>query len=77
MVAAYLMKQTGKPADVVLREINSVRRGVQPNMGFLRQLDVYEECGHVLSLEKEPYRRWLLSKYGTYATCKWRQSSVI
>ncbi|KAJ3599314.1 hypothetical protein NHX12_033277 [Muraenolepis orangiensis] len=58
LVVVYLMTVTGRGWVDCLRAVRAARPCAGPNLGFLRQLDEYE------NLELAQYRTWWTERYG-------------
>jgi hypothetical protein len=59
MVAAYLMQRFNIGVEEALLRIKDVRH-VDPNLGFLEQLQVFLDCNFVANSTKAAYRHWRL-----------------
>ncbi|KAJ5765291.1 hypothetical protein N7520_004850 [Penicillium odoratum] len=64
MVVAYLMRKFRLPRDDIMKYVE-VKQHINPNPGFMRQLEFWEECGHQMwqdwleTIPKAPYKTWL------------------
>lgn len=75
--AAYLMYKNQWPMEKALKMIESVRKSIGPNPGFLAQLKIWERCK--MSFSAETYRNIYLFVPGMYdADSKtiWRQPVI-
>lgn len=59
MVAAYLMQRFNIGVEEALLRIKEVRH-VDPNPGFLEQLQVFLDCNFMANPTKAAYRHWRL-----------------
>ncbi|KAJ8093301.1 hypothetical protein PM082_020787 [Marasmius tenuissimus] len=58
VLAAYLMQSRRINPTAALKIIQTRRPRVMPNYGFLKQLDVFAECGYQPSSENPSYLCW-------------------
>ncbi|KAJ3067308.1 dual specificity phosphatase 12 [Podochytrium sp. JEL0797] len=61
-VAAYLMRSLNIGAEEAVASIRTKRDCVDPNEGFISQLEIYKRMGCKLNVESSDYRRFLLSQ---------------
>lgn len=63
VVVAYLMHKFRKNTLDALSQLREARGVCEPNLGFMRQLDLYEKMGCPDSVEQHPeYQRWLYAR---------------
>ncbi|KAF6751546.1 protein-tyrosine phosphatase-like protein [Ephemerocybe angulata] len=58
VVAAYLTKTRGMGVMEALDYIKSRRKEIHPNYGFLKQLQIYVQCGYAFKPKDPTYRSW-------------------
>ncbi|KAH6908151.1 protein-tyrosine phosphatase-like protein [Coprinopsis sp. MPI-PUGE-AT-0042] len=58
VVTAYLMKTRGIDPQTALRYIKDRRPQIQPNYGFIKQLEAFEKCNYTSKTSHPAYRRW-------------------
>ncbi|KAF9262197.1 phosphatases II [Marasmius fiardii PR-910] len=58
VLAAYLMQSRHLTPTAALRILQKSRPSVMPNYGFLKQLDVFAECGYCPTRENQSYICW-------------------
>jgi len=63
VLAAYLMKSRQLEAKEAVQLIRQYRPFVEPNPGFMAQLEVYHQMNYTTDLDGHPiYQRWLYKK---------------
>lgn len=68
-LAAYLMHTHTIPLQTALSRIKSVRPSIEPNAGFIEQLELYHSLGCPDDMESCPgYQRWLYRRQVELAT---------
>ncbi len=66
IVAAYLMKKYKISAEEALERMRRKRDKINPNIGFMAQLCLYEDMGHKLDLNHNEYRLFILINLKKY-----------
>lgn len=62
VVAAYLIASRGVSPQTALEIIRKARPCIQPNFGFIKQLDVWHESKCIVSVEHKPTRLHFIEK---------------
>lgn len=63
VLAAYLMKTRQLDAEAAVALIRKARSFVEPNIGFMEQLEIYHRMDYTVDLDAHPiYQRWLYQK---------------
>ena len=63
VVAAFLMQRDQLSVNDALRKIRLVR-DMQPNPGFMDQLQIYKDCEYTITESNPLYRRYKFAKFG-------------
>lgn len=66
-VAAYLMQKRGWSRDETLQFMRSKRPAVNPNQGFLEQLEVYQKSDCKVTAESPGYVDWVKRRDEAFA----------
>lgn len=75
--AAFLMHKNHWPMEKAMKMIESVRKSIGPNPGFLAQLKIWEKCG--MSFTREKYENLRIDVPGVFdvdSRTIWRQPVV-
>jgi len=59
VLVAYLMRSRRIGVEEAVRLVREIRPFVEPNPGFLKQLELYYEMEYATDLEHPVYKRWL------------------